>query len=220
MKTLAIIPARGGSKGIKKKNLLKLRGKHLFELCIDCAKSAEMDYVVSTDDIDIVTICKNKNLNFAVRPKELAADDTPMVEVVRYIANSYHHYDNFLVLQPTSPLRIPRDILEAVELFRTDCDLDSVVSVTPLEHKFYPEKIMQLKGQQVVGGLSFNNRQDLEGKFFYRNGLIYLARRENLTRGLIVGNIGYIITDRHRAIDIDTEHDYELAKWMIEKKHM
>lgn len=218
MKTLAIIPARGGSKGIKKKNLLKIKDKHLFELCIDCAKNAEIDYVVSTDDLDIVSICQKRAFNFDVRPKELAADDTPMADVVRYIANSYSCYDNFLILQPTSPLRIPRDILEALELLRTNSDLDSVVSVTPLEHKFFPEKIMQLEGNRVVGGLSFNNRQDLEGKYFYRNGMIYLSRRENLKHGLIVGNVGYVITDRSRSIDIDNELDYEIARWMMEKK--
>lgn len=218
MKTLAIIPARGGSKGIKKKNLLKIKDKHLFELSIDCAKIADMDYVVSTDDRDIVTICKNQNYNFDIRPKELAADDTPMVDVVRYIANSESRYDNFLILQPTSPLRSSKDIADAIELLSTNSELDSVVSVTPLEHKFYPEKIMQLDGNHVLGGLTFSNRQDLEGKYFYRNGLIYLSRRENLKHGLIVGNIGYIIIDRRRALDIDNQYDYEIAKWLIEKK--
>ncbi len=217
MKVLAIIPARHGSKGIKNKNLLKLYGKHLFELCIDCAEKAGIDYVVTSDDAKIISVCNAKNYQFNRRPIEISTDNVAMLDVVRYIASLFGEYDTFLILQPTSPFRKSCDINKAINLLEKNKKIDCVVSITQVNHKYHPSKLMQKRNDQVYGGLNFSNRQKIMSQYFYRNGLIYLAKRKNLKTGLIVGNIGFILTEPERAIDIDTQFDYEFAKWISKK---
>ena len=220
MKTLAIIPARSGSKGLPGKNLKKLGDKHLFELSVLCSMSANVEYVISTDDDQIIEICDRKGYSYLRRPVELAQDTTPMVDVVKHTASCYPNYDAYMILQPTSPFRKGTDITQAISILADNDDLDSVVSLSELEHKFHPSKVMKIEGKYARGGMSFINRQELKETNYFRNGLVYLARSENLISGFITGNVGYFITESERALDIDKQQDLDYAQFLLSAKNI
>ena len=134
MRSLFLIPARGGSKGIPHKNIKELNGKPLIHYSIDIARAvaADEDICVSTDDEEIIKCVEQTGLKVPfVRPAELASDTATTNDVIIHAINYYkslgREYDNVVLLQPTSPLRKAYQVREAMELY-TD-DVDMVVSV-------------------------------------------------------------------------------------------
>jgi CMP-N-acetylneuraminic acid synthetase len=138
---IAIIPARGGSKGIPRKNIRLLAGKPLIAYTIEAAFTSKMDKViVSTEDEEIAEISKKYGAEVIERPKGLAKDETPTIDVIFHVleilkAKNYNP-DIVVLLQPTSPLRNAEDIYNAIKLF-LDSDCESVVSVCEVEHPPY-----------------------------------------------------------------------------------
>ena len=139
MEIIALIPARGGSKGIPKKNIKNLRGKPLISYSIGSAKKTKYinKVVVSTEDKEIAEISREYDAEIIERPEELAEDESSTIDTILHAlevlrAENYNP-DIIILLQPTSPLRNAEDIDSAIELF-LNSDCESVVSVCEVEH--------------------------------------------------------------------------------------
>lgn len=228
MKTLAIIPARGGSKGLPGKNIRLLAGIPLITHTIRAAQEAKTigRIIVSTDDEAIAEIARAAGAEVPfIRPAHLSDDKAAGVDVCLHAlahANNSLDYNPELVifLQPTSPLRSSADIDAAVKLLR-DSDADSVVSVKAVTE--YPQWMKKMDAEQRLSPL-FDDliataaRQDL-AKSYILNGAIYLCEANALIKNQSFyspNTRGYLMPDE-RSIDIDNAIDIELANLLLGK---
>lgn len=221
MEILAIIPARGGSKGLPRKNVRKLAGKPLIAHTIEHANSAQevSRIIVSTDDQDIADVAKQYGAEVVIRPEELATDtatsETALLHVLDYLYKHESYKPDLVVfLQCTSPVRKPEDIDEAVRLLVRQ-EGDSLVSVTPW-HGF-------IWRQEDGGGQSVNfnymqrpRRQQLQ-KEFRENGSIFIFKpwviREGRNR--LGGRIVLYPMDYWSSFEADTIEDFDLCEWIL-----
>ena len=223
-KILAIIPARGGSKTIPRKNIKLLNGKPLIYYTIkESIKSKYLGrIIVSTEDKEISEISKKYGAEVIERPEELAKDETPTIDVIFHVLRV--QAENFepglvVLLQPTSPLRNAQDIDNAIELFlKNDCE--SVVSVCEVEHSLYWSfEIENRYLKPIFGGKYLNmRRQDLP-KVYTPNGAIYVSTPEILRKYksfYCSKTIPYIMPPE-RSVDIDNEIDFMLAELLMRK---
>jgi CMP-N,N'-diacetyllegionaminic acid synthase len=211
---VALIPARGGSKGIPRKNLAPLAGKPLLHWAIDAALSADTvtRLVVSTDDDEIAAAAGDAEL--LRRPAELAGDDTPMLDVIRHALEHIEPCDVLVLLQPTSPLRRPEQVDEAVRLL-LESGADTVVSVVEVPHRYEPSSLMELHDGRLVARSEPTTRQ-AKDQLYARNGPAILAvRPSGLGDGLYGGNVVGYVMDERDSLDIDTPHDLELAEQLL-----
>ena len=170
---VAIIPARGGSKGIPRKNIKKINGKPLLEYTAKSALKCESlsRVILSTEDSEIMELGLKLGLEVPfTRPKILARDDTPGLDVIRHAVSQLNQDENYIpdiivVLQPTSPLRSSKHIEEALELFM-DGDADSLVSVTEVEHNMNPYSVMKLNNNGTISAfLEYDEKKNLRHQF-------------------------------------------------------
>ena len=218
MRSLGIIPARGGSKSIPWKNITKLNGKHLIVYTIEAALASKLNSViVSTDSEKISKVAKDNGAEVMMRPVELAQDDTPTLPVLQHVvANLDEKFDYVVCLQPTSPLRTAKHIDEALELFESDPDADSLVSVMHVPHNMNPYSIMELKDGYLTNYINQEElllrRQD-KPKFYARNGAaICLTKTIRLHKYIFGGKILPYFMDKMESIDIDDEDDLMMAE--------
>ncbi len=223
MKILAIIPARGGSKGIPRKNIKKIEGKPLIEYTIDTAKKCEQlfDVVVSTEDEEIETIAKANHCKVIKRPKELATDHSKVQDACLHILKHFEEkdilFDAILLLQPTSPLRTVADIDNVIELMVKN-DVDGIVSVCEVED-MHPARMYTNDNNGLISimpDFESTRRQNLP-KYYVRNGCIYLTKVEALVKEksfMPANKMGYIM-DSNWAVNIDQPKDFELLKVMM-----
>ena len=227
MKSIGIIPARGGSKGIPHKNVVDLAGKPLISYTIEEAlKSSLNKVVVSTDCDRICEVVTRYGVEIVMRPQNLSKDDTPTLPVIQHTLSTYkEEFDLIATLQPTSPLRKAKHIDEAMDLIKKYEDADSLVSVVKVPHNMVPNSLM-IKRQDFVGTLEDANesilrRQD-KSSFYARNGAaIYLTKYEKIKNYIFGGKIVGYEMNRIDSIDIDDSSDLELAEIFlkyIEKK--
>lgn len=224
--TLFIIPARGGSKGLPRKNILPLGGKALICHSIDAARGLSDDchICVSTDDAEIGKVVRDYGLTLPfVRPAELASDTADSREVLLHAWDFYQRqagrsYSRICLLQPTSPLRTARHIEEALQLWQDD--LDMVVSVR--ESKANPYfNLFEEEGGYLKKSKSGNylRRQDAPPVWEY-NGAIYIIRPAVL-QSLPIAQFGkvrkYVMSEAD-SVDLDTELDYRLLQQLFEKR--
>lgn len=224
--TLFIIPARGGSKGLPRKNILPINGKPMICYTIDaaCGITSDENLCVSTDDLEIKEIVEKYGLKVPfIRPSELATDTAGTREVLLHAIYFYEHklnrrFAKICLLQPTSPLRTAQHIREAYKLW-TD-DLDMVVSVK--ESKANP--YFNLFEEQENGFLkkskegNYTRRQDAPKAWEY-NGAIYIINIETLKQkpmSQFEKVRKYIMNEIH-SVDIDNIHDLHGAEFLIEK---
>lgn len=223
MKPLIIIPARGGSKGVPRKNIKLLAGKPLIHYTIEAAqKLFENDLIcISTDDIEIQEIASKKGLKAPfLRPKELASDTAGSYEVLLHAIDFYekkgYFAETLILLQPTSPFRISKHIEEALKLYTNDFDM--VVSVketksNPYYNLFEENENGFLKKSKPA---KFTRRQDCP-KVWEINGAIYIINIASLKKQTI-GQFEKIIKfemDEKSSHDIDTLFDWKLAELLI-----
>jgi len=221
-KYLTVIPARGGSKRIKNKNLVLLNNKPLIFYTIDAALSSTYcnKTIVSTDDISIAEYAKSQGVNVPfLRPDILAADNIPQVDVLNNALKWYSDnelIDAVILLQPTSPFRTYQHINEAVELFEKS-NADTLTSVCLVrEHPYY---MWEKTGDELKPFLSLEHqtvdRRDLP-PVFVENGAIYIIKSSLIESGKFYGEriIPYIM-DFNSSIDIDTYDDWEYAEFKI-----
>lgn len=221
-KILVVIPARGGSKGIPRKNIRLLNNKPLISYSISIARASQYvdDVVVTTDDSEIALIAEKFGASVIRRAGELAADDVPLDPVI-YDAMiqkeklAFDEYDIVITLQPTSPLLKPQTLDAAIEKFE-DFGVDSVISVVDDRHlswgydennqRYFPNYIERL------------NRQYLP-KSFKETGAILATRRSFMHEDSRLGsNIDLVEVSREESVDIDDYDDWWIAENYLQKK--
>lgn len=224
MRLLALIPARGGSKGIPRKNIKPLAGKPLLGWTIEVARQAgSVDrIVVSTEDDEIAAVARELGAEVPfMRPAALSADDTPGIEPVIHALEQLPEVDWVLLLQPTSPLRAVEDIEGIVQLC-LERDAPSAVSVTAVDK--HPYWMYQRDEQDRLEPMipdqpAITRRQDLPPAYAL-NGALYLARRDwLLEQRRFVGpdTVGYIMP-QERSVDLDTPRDWYWVEFLIEQE--
>lgn len=217
MKVLGIIPARGGSKGIPKKNLKILCGKPLIAYTFEEAKkSALSKIVVSTDSAEIAECAQSYGIDVCLRPLELAQDSSATLDALKYtVSKGYQDYDAVMTLQPTSPLRTFLHINEAIHLFKSTPGADSLVSVVRVPHSFMPEKLMELKEGYLVGDFSPRMRQHVDIRYARNGAAIYITKMDNLKNYILGGNVLAYKMSKISSIDIDDLEDWEIVERLL-----
>jgi CMP-N,N'-diacetyllegionaminic acid synthase len=224
MNIITIIPARGGSKSLPKKNILFLKGKPLLCHSIDYSLKSQLvtSTVVSTDMKEIADIAKNAGASVPfLRPDEFAQDDTRDYPVIRHALDFFEDqgkiFDFYILLRPTSPLRPPGLIEKAFEIFQNNIDASSVRSMARIkEHPYRAWK--QVSDGSVCGFIDTEAepynipRQELP-ELFFQTGDIEVIRRETIISGSISGDSVYpLIIEHEDMIDIDSKSDLDRAE--------
>jgi len=223
MTLLALIPARGGSKGIQRKNIRSFCGKPLLQWSIDAALMAACvdQVVVSSDDPEIAEVAKTCGAEVPfLRPAELATDTAPGIAPVLHALDQLPQVSDVLLVQPTSPLRTSADI-EAIVALRQQAGRESAVSISlstkhpawmyTLSQDQQLETLLQLDGARC--------RQELPPAYVL-NGALYLASRDFLLREqafIADTTVGYVMP-AERSVDIDTPLDWEWAEFLMEQQ--
>ncbi|MEC9074565.1 MAG: acylneuraminate cytidylyltransferase family protein [Pseudomonadota bacterium] len=220
---LGLILARGGSKGIPRKNIKILSGKPLLEYTAEAAlKSKKLTRVIlSTEDDEIKKIGLDIGLEVPFdRPKHLAKDSTSSLEVVIDIVSKLKKIENYIpdfivLLQPTSPFRTTKHVDDAINKFMLS-DCDSLVSVLEIPHSMSPSSAMELTDEYLYPLKEINESTQLrqnKKKYYARNGAIYIFKNECLKNKTLYGKkiIPYIM-DRQSSLDIDDNYDWRLAE--------
>lgn len=215
-KILVVIPARGGSKGIPRKNIRLLNQKPLISYVIKMVKDSKYvdDFVVSTEDSEIATISKKFGADVIKRPDELSADDIPLDEVIYdAVRQTNTEYDIIITVQPTSPLLKTETLDVAIEKFR-DSSIDSVISVIDDRHLswgFNDNHYFPLYEKRL-------NRQYLP-KNFRETGSILATRNAFISKNNRLGkNIDLIEVPKDESVDIDNYEDWWVAENYLNKK--
>jgi CMP-N-acetylneuraminic acid synthetase len=231
-KILAVIPARGGSKGISRKNLRKIAGISLVGHAANVALSLDWidRTVLSTEDAEIAAEGRKYGAEVPfMRPVELAGDTASSVDMWQHAwleteAHFREQFDISLLLEPTSPLRRPEDITRALEaLIESGCDAAATFSRAPAH--FTPHKCLTIDEKGTIGfyhehGRQFSIRQKIPD-FYFRNGICYAVKRHTLIdkKMIIEKNCKAVIIDRP-VVNIDDDHDLEIAEFLYEKYYL
>lgn len=228
MSVLAIVPARGGSKGIPRKNLALLAGRPLIAYTLSAARAAKgvSDLLISTDDEEIATICEAEGVAVPYRrPAALAGDSVGMIETVLHALEWWKRRQGsdpemLVVLQPTSPLRHASDIDGTIALLR-ESGRESAISVHEMAE--HPMECVRREGnnwnmlERAPAGAI--RRQDYGAAFYFINGAVYAARPEFVRRRQALMAEGdetvLYVMDRMRGIDIDDPEDLDLAEAVL-----
>jgi len=223
---LAIIPARGGSKRLPRKNILNLAGKPMIAWTIDAALNSKYidRLVISTDDNETATICKNYGGDIPfIRPPELAKDTSTAMEVIMHtiikLEELKEKYEYIVVLQPTSPTRNVKHIDEAVDLLLKK-NADSIISVTAVNHPIEWTNI--LPDDHSMDSFFLPEYQGMRSQDFPKrymiNGAIYLNNTKilKMTGSLINCGKGFAyIMEKENSIDVDTHFDFMMAEAIL-----
>ena len=223
MNIISIIPARGGSKGIPRKNIKLLNGKPLISYSIDASNSCSLidDTYVSTEDAEISEISKGNNAEVIERPDELAGDDSSSIDVILHVLDYLENRGElpalFVLLQPTSPLRTSEDIEASINSF-LESDCDSLVSVCELDHRsllnFSLEDGFLVQNNNEA---LFNSRRQDIPTYYSLNGAIYITTPEFIRKNKSFYSDKTIphVMSKEKSIDIDTSFDFKLAEFLL-----
>jgi len=226
MKTLGIIPARGGSKGVVGKNLRLVAGQPLISYAIQAAQQSQKltDFLVTTDSAEISRVAQEYGAAVLLRPPELAADRTPMTPVALH-ALAYAEqkntcaYDALILLQPTSPIREGQDIDGVIDLLFSDEDVEGVISVCAMDDT-HPARMYTLDGASRMSPLwpewEMTQRQQLP-VVYYRNGAIYAVKSHVLLeqQTLMPAQKKAYLMPRSRLANIDDERDLIITDVLV-----
>ncbi|QKJ22264.1 cytidylyltransferase domain-containing protein [Poseidonibacter lekithochrous] len=221
---LAVIPARGGSKGLPGKNIIDFAGKPLITWTIESSINSKYisKTIVSSDDYEILTVSRENNANTLKRPDYLALDTTATEPVVLHVLDSLkisnEIFDYIILLQPTSPLRSSKNIDEAFDLL-LNSDATSLISVCEIDNKIL--KAFKKNDKGFIEGISnnkypFMRRQDLPNTYM-SNGAIYIIKTSEFLKNnsfLTTKTVSYLMNSRD-SIDIDNETDLVKARAYI-----
>lgn len=224
MRILGLIPARGGSKGIPRKNIKLLQGKALIEYSIETGLTCPLfdQVVISTEDEEIAAISKAAGAQVPfMRPKRLASDQSPTIDTVvhalRFFEEKEIQFDAVCLLQPTVPFRDLNDLSMAIRKFREQ-KADSLISVREVPHTYNPHWIYEERESGFLigpgnNGAIISRRQDLP-KVFHRDGSVYLTKTEViLEKNSLYGDkISYHIMEASPSVNIDTPEDWIKAE--------
>lgn len=227
MNFLGIIPARAGSKSIKNKNIVKLNGKPLIYYTIKAAKRSILsdNFIVSTDDPQIIKICKELKVKyFYKRPSKLSSDKTTAIELLKYLVKDLEQkkfkFKNIVYLQPTSPFRNSLTLNKAIETYKKNLNIDSLISVSEVE-SYHPARMKFMNKNNMLLDNHYtekkegSNKQALK-KMYIRNGAIYIFKKKNIEKGTIKGKKSYgFLMSRNQSVNIDSINDLNYAKFLI-----
>lgn len=213
--SVAIIPARGGSKRLPQKNTLQLGDKPLIAHSIIYAKSNGIKkIIVTTDDETIKTVALEYGAEVLDRPTHLATDTSPTIEALKHVLEVLPEtYQDVILLQPTNPLRPQQLLKDAYQVYQQNNN-DSLFTVTQNHHKL--GKIQQHKFEPFNYTMG-QRSQDLE-PLYYENGLLYIAKRQLILEDKLIGERmhAYIVDHPFAKVDIDTQEDFDYAQFLLE----
>jgi CMP-N,N'-diacetyllegionaminic acid synthase len=226
---LAVVPARSGSKGIRNKNMQHLAGVSLIGRAGQVLSQLPWidRAVISTDSEAYAEEGKRYGLAAPfLRPAHLAADTSTAVDAMQHAVTTCEaldntRYDIVLIVEPTSAMRVPKDITACVHKLATT-DADTVLTVSTLDRKAHPDKLFTLEQGQIHyltdRGKQISNRQQLSSNLYWRNGLCYAIRRDVLmVQGLIIApNTRAVIVERP-VVNIDEPLDLLWAEFLLQQ---
>lgn len=229
MQILAIIPARGGSKGVPGKNKKLLGGKPLLQYTIETAQACpSLDLIFfSSEDQELVDLAQSNGIDIPfIRPAHLAQDNSGTLEVMQHVVSELeklgHYFDAVCLLQVTNPFRTPELVERAIKKFK-ESSYDSLISVLKVPHEYNPHWVFEPSDTGVLKIATgekqiIKRRQELPDAF-YRDGSIYLTKIDTLMKGhsLYGDKIGYIESDAARHVNIDTMEDWAKAEELVKK---
>jgi CMP-N,N'-diacetyllegionaminic acid synthase len=222
---IAIVPARGGSKGIPRTNLARLGGRTLLEHAIDAARAVPLidRVIVSTDDAEVAAAARAAGAEVHARPAALATDESKVIETLRHLCETLLDPAGagnamLVLLEPTSPLRSAADVRACIErLAAGDCD--SVATFTPAEVN--PWRAWKLEGDRprnfIDGANPWLPRQQLPPAYRL-SGAVYAFWRDNLrdpAKEILSGEIRAVIQPAERALDIDAPLDLAVGEALL-----
>lgn len=202
---LGVIPARGGSKGIPRKNIKMIAGKPLIAWSIEAAKGSKLldRCIVSTEDKEIADIARKFGAEVLGRPAKLATDEATTISVLQDVLERVDGVDTIVLLQPTSPVRDRELIDECIQKFRKS-DADNLATGFICKFMEY--------------GSYTQRRQELKG-FFYDDGNVYVVRADLIRKGTMHGKRAERVEiSREQNIEIDDDFDFWLAGQVLEKR--
>lgn len=221
---LAIIPARGGSKRLPRKNILDLCGKPLISYSIEAGLKSKYisKVIVSSDDEEILQLSQKSGVDTIKRPDYLSTDNSSTFDALEHTINSLEKYDYIVLLQPTSPLRNEKHIDEAIELLN-EKDADAVISVCETEHSplWCNTLDEDLNMSNFLSKEILNKRSQDLPKYYRINGAIYICKMEKLLENrsyFIKENIFAYIMEKIYSVDIDDELDFLITKEIFNLK--
>jgi CMP-N,N'-diacetyllegionaminic acid synthase len=218
---LAIIPARGGSKGVPRKNIKQFAGKPLIAWTIEAARQSHLidHLIVSTDDLEIADVAKSYGASVPfLRPPQFATDEAAGIDPVIHAIEQLPGYEYIILLQPTSPLRTTEDIDNSI----TKCLAESATScVSITEATTHPYSCFSLIKNThlrpvIQSAEKYVRRQDMP-QYYALNGAIYIASVEFLVknRTFVGEETGIFIMPKSRSIDIDDTEDFAMAEFLM-----
>jgi len=223
-KTVAIIPARGGSKRIPKKNTRLLEGKPLIYYSIQHALDSDAidTVIVSTDDAEIAKIAEGMHCRVMMRPASLATDTARTIDVLKHCVIALQDegaaFDYVVLLQPTVPIRAIDDVNKAIEILKTT-GCDSVVSHIPVDY-FHPNRMKKIVDGRIVAygeeEIPHVSRDTLP-KAYYRDGSIYAMKTSLLLEKetLFGDDVRPLMCGREFFVNIDEERDWCVAELLM-----
>lgn len=215
---LAIIPARGGSKGVPKKNIKLFNGLPLIAHSIEYAKSSKLisDIIVTTDSEEIKSIASQYNADIINRPKNISGDSASTESAIEHVLSEINNVpDIIILLQPTSPLRPKNSLDKAINTFIKN-KYDTLLSISP-SHKFF----WKLSNNNDTPSPNYNykkrpRRQDLSKKDinYIENGSLYIFTYEHFkkNKNRLGGRIGYTIFSEEYSMEIDSKIDFTILE--------
>ena len=215
-KYVVIIPARGGSKGIPKKNIKIFLGKPLLQHSIDYAKQSKIvdQIILTTDSSEIMKIGKDNNITVVDRPKELSGDEASTESAIEHVISLFNYSIKtvFILLQPTSPLRPKNSLDKMINTFNKE-EYDSMLTLSPIHPLTW--KISE-NNECMYDYLNRPRRQDFKEKdlIYDENGSVYIFKYEIFKKQLnrLGGKIGSFIFSEEYGKQIDTPLDFELLE--------
>lgn len=224
-KILAIIPARGGSKGLPGKNIKDLCGKPLIFWSIDAAKSSKYidEIIISTDDNEIVSVLQERGIQVPwIRPSYLASDEAKSIDVIIHALEKSLNgpHDILVLLEPTSPLRDCDDIDKAIEMLESNNEATSIVGVCKTEDS-NPAFLVNIKNGFITSYLddyTVKRRQDIEPVYFYE-GSVYASYSDELIKkkSFYHSNTIPYEVPKWKSLEIDDIYDFIMVEAIMKK---
>ena len=225
-KIIAIIPARAGSKGLKNKNIIKLKGKPIIKYTIDQAKKSKFieKIAVSTDSKKIQKISKKEKIWCAkLRPKKISGDKSKLYDAVKFVLKNINYKPDIIVeLHPTHVFRSVKLIDEAIKIF-LEKKLSSLISILEIKDTSHPDYVIGLTNKIIKYKKSPTNfNRNFLKKKYRSSGIILISTVKNFNDNKsMVGNrcYGYVVKNEIEKVDINSRIDYEFSKFLVKDEN-